>query len=443
MTKPRFRILIVDDTLLNLELLKQQLKGCECEVYFAQSGAEALDLVQQTEFVVIILDIQMPKMDGYETARKLKKLSNWCHTPIIFVTSIFQDEKSVNLGYEVGAVDYLVRPVAASMLRAKVNVFIDLHLQRLSLEEEIAKRTRLAKALSKAEERYRSFFEKAVEGIFQASIDGTLLDVNPAMVRIMGYDLPGELMGQPGLASKIMVNPEEREHYLKVLRDEGYVSNWEYQVRRKDGKIIWLSESSHLVAVDGKDIIEGLVEDITQRKASELDLQRLATFDALTEIPNRVLFFDRLTHALASAKRYDDRVAVLFLDLNNFKLVNDSHGHSLGDEVLRMVADRFRKNVRVSDTLARLGGDEFGVVLPAVDSDEAAIKVADGLIGAMAKPFKSRGVSVTVGVTVGISFYPEHAATASELVRMADLAMYSVKRGAGNGFAIYDSATQI
>ncbi len=440
MIEPRLRILIVDDTFLKLELLERQLEDCECEIHLAQSGAEALELAERIDFVVILLDIQMPKMNGYETARALKKLPNWNHTPIIFVTSICQDEKSMSLGYEAGGVDYLFQPVATSMLRAKVKVFIDLYLQRLMLEDEIVKRTRLAKALSKAEERYRSFFEKAVEGVFQASIDGTLLDVNPAMVRIMGYDLPAELVGQSSIVNEIMINPEKREQYINSLKGEGYVSNWEYQVRRKDGSIIWLSESSRLVAVDSGDIIEGLVEDITERKAFEQDLQRLATFDVLTAIPNRTLFFDRLTHALASAKRYNDRVAVLFLDLNNFKRVNDSYGHSLGDDVLRMVAERFRKKIRASDTLARLGGDEFGVVLPAIDSTEAAIKVAEGLIDAMTKPFENKGVSVSVGVTVGISFYPEHADLADELVRLADLAMYSAKKGEGNDFAIYDSS---
>ncbi|MBU1248970.1 MAG: sensor domain-containing diguanylate cyclase, partial [Proteobacteria bacterium] len=330
---------------------------------------------------------------------------------------------------------YLFRPVDPLMLRAKVKVFMDLHRQRLRLEHEIAQRTRIAEALSKAEERYRSFFEKAVEGIFQSSLDGTVLDVNPALVRIMGFKAPGDLVGKPGIVQKLMVSPEDRAHYVEQLKNEGYISNWEYQVRRDDGEIIWLSESSRLVYIDGKEVIEGVVEDVTERKCSEELLQRQATLDGLTEIPNRTLFFDRLETALASAHRYGDRVAVLFVDLDNFKTVNDTHGHGAGDEVLRQVAGRFRDRVRASDTLARLGGDEFGVILPAVENEGAVITVVEGLLKAVAKPFEIDQFLVTIGATIGISLFPDHAETADELVRQADMAMYAAKRGGGCPYA--------
>lgn len=434
MNKERLKILIVDDTPMNLVLLEQLLKDCDCTIYPAQSGAEAVQLAKEHDFAVALLDIQMPEMDGYETAKAIKDIRSARYTPIIFVTSIFQDERSVKLGYEVGAVDYLFRPVDPLMLRAKVKIFMDLHRQRVMLEHEIQQRTRTAEALSRAEVRYRSFFEKAVEGIFQTNLEGSFLDVNPALVRLYGCISASELIGCEGGASGFLINKDDREVYLAALRDEGYVSNWECRIRKADGDEAWLSESSRLVTAEGQEIIEGVVEDITDRKKSEENLQRRATMDALTEIPNRSLFFDRLENALASAKRYGDQLAVLFVDLNEFKNVNDSHGHAMGDEVLKQVAARFRDRVRTADTLARLGGDEFGVVLSAVDSSEAVTKVAESLLAAVEAPFEVNGITVKVGATVGASLFPEHATSGDELLRLADMAMYAAK---GEGRALF------
>jgi diguanylate cyclase (GGDEF)-like protein/PAS domain S-box-containing protein len=435
--KTELKLLIVDDTPMNLVLLEQLLKDSGCDIRLAQGGPEALELVEKNDFSVILLDIQMPEMDGYETAKAIKRIPRARHTPIIFITSIFQDEKSVKLGYEAGAVDYLFRPVDPMMLRAKVKVFTDLHRQRMRLEHEISQRTRMAEALSKAEERYRSFFEKAVEGIFQTSLDGTFRDVNPAMVRLLGYNCPDELLGKPGLMAELILDDAEREAYLAALESEGYVSNWEFRLRRKDGKVVWISESSRLVTSEEESYIEGVVEDVTERKLCEEDLQRQATIDSLTDIPNRTLFFDRLEHAVASSRRYDEKLAVLFIDLNDFKKVNDSHGHGVGDTLLRQVAGRFRERVRASDTLARLGGDEFGVILPVVEGRPAVAKVAEGLLAALEEPFHVDGHEVMVGATIGISLYPEHAEAAAELVRMADMAMYAAKRGGKSPYAFH------
>ncbi|SKA84625.1 PAS domain S-box-containing protein/diguanylate cyclase (GGDEF) domain-containing protein [Paucidesulfovibrio gracilis DSM 16080] len=421
-------ILIVDDTPMNLVLLEQLLKKHDCVVRMAENGHEAVELVREHDFALILLDIQMPGMDGYDTCRTIKEMDRGRHVPVIFITSIFQDEASVKLGYEAGAVDYLLRPVDPYMLRSKVKVFLDLHRQKTRLEHEIVRRKRAAEALGRAEERYRSFFVKAVEGIFQMRLDGTLIEANPALARVLGYECPDDMVEVPGLIQSMVLDAEQYRLYLETLDEEGYVSNWEYQVRRADGQIVWLSESSRLVRGGEEKVIEGVVEDVTARKTCELNLHRRANFDELTGVPNRTLFFDRLEHFLQSAERYGNKMAIFFIDLNNFKKINDGFGHQVGDEVLRSVAHRFGQRVRSADTLARIGGDEFGVLLSAVDSLENAEHVAQELLSSLEEPFDVAGEKHFVGATLGISMFPHDATTAGELLHLADTAMYAAKR---------------
>ncbi|MGE4293175.1 MAG: diguanylate cyclase [Desulfovibrio sp.] len=430
-------ILIVDDTPMNLVLLEQLLKQDDCRVRMAENGHEAVELVRKHAFALILLDIQMPGMDGYDTCRAIKALDSGRHVPVIFVTSIFQDEASVKLGYEAGAVDYLFRPVDPYMLRSKVKVFLDLHRQKLQLEHEIHRRKQAAEALGQAEERYRNFFVKAVKGIFEMRLDGTVTDANPALARLLGYSTPEEVLKVPGLFRDIAVSQEHRERYLSILQEEGYISNWEFQVRRRDGELVWLSESSRLVRGRDPVLVEGVIEDITQRKLCEINLHRKAHFDDLTDVPNRTLFFDRMEHFLESARRYKHRMAVIFIDLNDFKKVNDGFGHQAGDLVLRGVADRFKRRVRSSDTLARLGGDEFGVLLSAVDDVSSAEKVARDLLASLEKPFEINGECHVVGATLGISVFPDDAVTPEELLCKADSAMYAAKR-AGRSWCAVD-----
>ena len=426
-------ILIVDDTPMNLVVLEHMLKRGDLKIYTARDGQEAIELVREHDFALILLDVQMPGLNGYDTARSIKELPRGAGVPIIFVTSIFQDAENVLRGYEVGAVDYLFRPVDAQMLRCKVNVFIDLHRQKTMLESEIAHRRRTEEALRRAEEKFRAIFERSVEGIFQCDLEGTFLEVNPAMARLLGYDFPAELVGRPGMLLDILVDDEERGQYLESLMRDGLVSNREYQIRRRGGEVIWVSESSRLVeGPEGNKLIEGVLEDTTESKTSVLDLHYRATYDVLTNIPNRLLFFDRLEHGLARAKRYNYGVAVLFLDLDGFKAVNDTFGHRAGDELLLQVASRLRRRVRASDTLARLGGDEFGVLLERITGLESVVNAAENVIAALSEPFMIGEQELRLGASVGVSLFPENATDASALVSRADSAMYAAKKSGGN-----------
>ncbi len=426
------KVLIVDDSQTNLALLEHMLLREGCEIVSAESGQQAIELVAEHDFALILLDIQMPEMNGYETANRIKLLERGKHVPIIFITAIFQDEENVRQGYQTGAVDYLFRPVDVEMLKSKVQVFLQMNAQKQRLEQEIEERKKQDATVSLSELKYRAMFERSVEGLFRASVEGTFLEVNPAMVQILGYDSVEEVINVEGMRQRIMPNIHDQQTYLETLRRDGFVANFEFLAKRKDDETIWCSESSRLVgAEDGKEYIEGVLEDVTARKQQEMDLKHLATIDSLTEIPNRHLFFDRSERALKQAKRYEKKVAVLFIDLDNFKLVNDTYGHRTGDELLREVAARLIRRIRESDTLARLGGDEFGVLLPEIETEEAAKVVARSLLEELDRPFMIDGESVNVGATIGISFFPEDGKDCVSLISRADSAMYGAKRKTG------------
>jgi diguanylate cyclase (GGDEF)-like protein/PAS domain S-box-containing protein len=368
-------------------------------------------------------------MDGYETALAIKEVDRDRHVPIIFITAIFQDQENVNQGYASGAVDYLFRPVDVQALKSKVNIFLELHRQKKLLEKEIEEHRRTEEKLRRAEEKYRSIFERAVEGIFRSTVDGRFLEANPALVKLLGYESLDELLSVENRADSIIVDRQQRRLYLENIRRDGVVTNYEFQAMRRNGQIIWCSESSRLVRdEDGNETIVGVVEDVTARKKEEKELQVLATMDSLTRIPNRHVFFDRLEHAINSAQRYDTRLAVLFVDLDDFKSINDSNGHQTGDVVLRLVAERIQKRIRAADTLARIGGDEFGILLERLEDSAHAGDVAAGLIEIVSRPYIIAGREFHVGATVGISVYPEDGDDPATLLGKADEAMYGCKR---------------
>ncbi|KAB1443483.1 diguanylate cyclase [Pseudodesulfovibrio senegalensis] len=439
MSTSEMKVLIVDDSQTNLALLNHLLSEQECDVLQAANGAEAIEQVKENEFALILLDIQMPGMNGYEVAEAIKSIDNGRHVPIIFITAIFQDQDNVKLGYEAGAVDYLFRPVDVQTLKSKVQVFLQLHRQKVQLQNEIRQRAEAERALRAAEEKFRSIFERAVEGIFQCSMDGTFREANPALLGILGYDRPEDLIGVPGLADRLMHDGEQKRRFLASLRNDGYVSNFEFEVIRQDGKVVWLSESSRLVRDENGDelLIEGVVEDVTRRKSREKELRHLATIDSLTGVPNRHVFFDRLEHAVQAARRYKTELAVLFVDLNDFKSVNDSFGHGVGDRLLGQVADRCLGRIRAADTFARIGGDEFGVLLERIEGVDSVSAVARGLIDVLEKPFEVNGRIMRVGATIGISLYPVNGDDAADLLSKADSAMYMSKRTGSSGYAFY------
>jgi len=297
------KILMVDDRPENLTALEALLAPLGQELVRAHSGDEALRRLLRDEFALILLDVQMPGMDGFETAAHIKRRARTSHIPIIFLTAFGEDSQQALRGYTVGAVDYLFKPFHPTVLRSKVAVFLDLH--RLRREAEL--------------------------------------------------------------------------------------------------------------------------------------LAHRALHDALTELPNRVLFADRLELALARLRRRQTRLAVIFIDLDGFKQVNDSRGHEIGDRVLAVVAERLRRVVRPSDTLARFGGDEFTVLSEGLAEERDATEIADRLFRAVGEPVQLDDESdVRVRASIGIALAAGPDDRPEAIIREADIAMYRAKQNVDLPWAIHD-----
>jgi diguanylate cyclase (GGDEF)-like protein/PAS domain S-box-containing protein len=291
-----------------------------------------------------------------------------------------------------------------------------------------------------AELRYQSIFENAIEGIFQTTPDGTYLSANPSLAKIYGYDSPETLQFElRDIANQLYVIPHRRLEFMQSMLSNGQVTGFESQVYRRDGSVIWISENARIVRDREGSVLyfEGSVEDITDRKQAERKIHHQAFHDSLTGLPNRTLFDDRLAVAIAHAHCHDQMVAVIFLDLDRFKTINDTLGHTIGDQLIQQVAERLSPALREVDTLARWGGDEFIILLPNLHCVEDGIKVAERLLDILNPTFYLKEHSLHVRCSLGIAFYPNDGEDALALLRNADSALYRAKEKGRNNYQLY------
>jgi diguanylate cyclase (GGDEF)-like protein/PAS domain S-box-containing protein len=287
-----------------------------------------------------------------------------------------------------------------------------------------------------------TMFESTHEGVMITDANGRILTVNQAFTRVTGYEEEDAVGQSPSLLRSGRHDPD---FYAAIWRAIDEAGHWQGEIwnRRKTGEVYpELLSISAVQDQHGKVCnYVGVFTDISQIKESEAKLEHLAHYDPLTELPNRLLLSSRLQHAIDQAQRQGDRVAILFLDLDRFKNVNDSLGHQAGDELLQAVTKRLVHRLRVEDTLARLGGDEFVVLLERLHEPRDAAMVARTMLDALAEPFTlSRGHEVYIGASIGISLYPDDGDNVARLIQHADVAMYQSKDQGRNAYGFYTQA---
>jgi diguanylate cyclase (GGDEF)-like protein/PAS domain S-box-containing protein len=314
------------------------------------------------------------------------------------------------------------------------------------LIQNITRYKQSEEAAIRAEERYRSIFENAIEGIYQTSPSGQYLNFNPALARIYGYESPEDLAhGILDIQKQLYVDPEKRQEFIRLMHENEVVQNFEAQIYRKNGDIIWITENAREVHDEAGNILfyEGTVEDITERVQMEEQVRQLAYYDVLTQLPNRRLLNDRLNQAMAASKRNKCYGAVIFLDLDRFKTLNDTLGHLYGDLLLVEVANRLKLSVREIDTVARLGGDEFVVLIENISADEEETTqniahVAGKIRAVLAEPYLLKECEHHSTPSIGIYVFCEHDESVDEIIKRADMAMYRAKEAGRNQIRFYD-----
>jgi len=297
---------------------------------------------------------------------------------------------------------------------------------------DVTERKQAEDAVRQAEEKYRGIFENAVIGIFQSDAVGRFISVNRALANMHGYASEAELLAAISCSgAKLLVDPKGMAKLAKAAEEQGAVHGAELEIYCKDGTRRWVRVNLRVIRDALGKVVnrEGTVEDITEQKAAQERVEFLAFYDALTELPQRALLKDRLTVAMAGARRRREKIALLFIELDRFKTINDAFGHSFGDIVLQEVAKRLKGCTRESNTVARIGGDEFVVVLSNLKDQADAAIAAAGVMEAMNASFTIQERTVNVGCSIGVSLYPEHGKDGETLIHNADVAMYAAKDG--------------
>jgi diguanylate cyclase (GGDEF)-like protein/PAS domain S-box-containing protein len=293
-------------------------------------------------------------------------------------------------------------------------------------------------ALRASEQRFARIFQATPDLLSITSFeDGSFLEVNEAFLRALGYQR-AEVLGQPAAQLEVWADERERAEMLRMLAEQGEVRDLEVRYRSKAGEELWGLVSAESMEMNGKQYILTLFKDISERKRMEDTIKHQAQHDALTDLPNRKLFMDFLALELAQARRNRRFLAVLFLDLDRFKQINDTLGHAAGDLLLQAVAQRLKRCVRESDTVARIGGDEFNVLMPDMAQSDDVGTVVRKIMGVFQHPFLLDNVEIDATTSVGISMFPEDGDSCEELVQKADSAMYVAKQTSGNSYQFYN-----
>lgn len=427
-----YTVLIVDDDPGIRLLMKYALQNKDVTIYEADSGEQALALFNDISPDIILLDVSMPGMSGFECCKKLKSTDKGLQCAIVMVTALDKPQ-DIETAFEAGATDFMTKPLKWPLFSHRVRYILKANKTLLALSRNQSK-------LSKAQ-------SIANLGYWEWDFHSPFLDCSTELFLMLGLT---DVESKVSLKSALKyVHPEDRGLLIQSLRQaliENKSYDIEYRIIRTDGEILVFHDRTDSIQEYGYRRIIGTLHDVTAQKRSEKEISYYAYYDTLTKLPNRRLFLNQFEASLAVAKRRSEKVCLLFIDLDHFKNVNDSFGHHIGDQVLSEAADRIKNAVRVSDIVsvgevnnkvARLAGDEFTVLLCEVNAVESSVIIAQRIINDFSKPFLLDQHTVYVTVSIGIAFYPDDSDNVQELLQHADVAMYHAKDSGRNNYQFF------
>lgn len=432
-------ILVVDDQSSNLIAMEAIFDGEPVELVKATSGQEALKILLQRDFALVLLDVQMPMLDGFEVAEIMRSNPRTESTPIIFLTALSKEQRYIFRGYETGAVDYLFKPLEPEILRSKVRVFLELDRKNRSLRESL-------RLLQEERDNNQVLLSSLSEGLLGITQSGNVFYANPTAERLLSASFR-DLIGRR--LSDIFVlygeNGEPADWHLAELMAScarGERTARDDLFLRRDGVDVAVEISASPLQPDehARQGMAGLVvvfRDVSSRRHNEKALTRKATLDSLTGLCNRAEFEHLLNARVAEANRQETSLALLYIDLDRFKEINDTRGHHVGDLVLKAAANRLLESSRDIDIVARLGGDEFVIVLASNEPRRAASLVSGKILQAFARVVDVEGSMIQIGTSIGISIYPDDSTNPQDLLKCADTAMYQAKSSGRSNSRFY------
>ena len=452
------RVLVVDDEPRMLTSLEALLKYKHYQVDTALGGEIACQKLEQNHYDLVLLDLNMGDFDGYAVMAYMADKGINVVTVVVSGETAFD---AVRKALRMGASDYVKKPYSPEELFAT----LDSTLHKKHLRDE---RDRYQAHVRKSEALYRYIVDRSPDIVFLLSVEGLFNFSNPQMESVLGYS-SSELMGTP--FNNLLDGPHRQleemfgrssdqlaaddlhgvELCLKHRTDSGEKKYFEVTMFAVHTDIMGVVENLEfdgpsletpdLSSVrDGFAGYYGTARDVTERKKSESLIRFQAYHDLLTHLPNRSLFNDRLDLAIAHSRRHDQILSVMYLDLDRFKSVNDTFGHSVGDLLLQAVVTRLQKCLREGDTLSRFGGDEFVLLLPEIGGASDSELIARKIISALKEPFELEGQEVFVGISIGAALFPEFGNSKDVLIKHADIAMYQAKRQGNNSYTLFDNA---
>jgi diguanylate cyclase (GGDEF)-like protein/PAS domain S-box-containing protein len=433
-------ILIVDDRPENLVALEALLEAPRVNLIKCLSGEEALKYVLKEECALILLDVQMPGLDGYETARIIKSRERSRDTPIIFVTAINKEPEHVYFGYSLGAIDYLFKPFDPDVLKSKVDQLIKLYLSAKEIQNQAALLLEKTKALElanqelfrltfelqKSEALHRLVGETSSDTIIILDDQRKIISVNPAVQPMFGFSMNEVLDSNVSLLitadalNKNETSPLSKKQQFEVMAKGKNRKSFPVEIQVKESLL------------EGKLIYVCTIRDISDRKEQMEQLQFMASHDHLTNLPNRKMLYDMVDQLVQNQK---EEFVLILMDLDHFKAVNDTLGHEIGDLLLIKIGALIKGLISTTHTMFRLGGDEFAILMPNCNL-EKGISAAKEIISVIDRPIGVEEVTLSVGASLGLVRFPEHGRDIQTLLRRADVAMYTAKRN-GSELAVY------
>ena len=459
----RKTILIVDDEPLSVKILCHQLEK-EFLVIMTHSGKEALEAIAYQTPDIILLDLIMPEMDGYEVYTAIRMIPALDCVPVLFITASTEEECEA-MGLEMGANDFLHKPFNTDLVRLRIKNHLafsqerslllqrsaELQVLNIKLEEEIALhvaetvRRKQAEAELKASEfRWKFALEGSGRGVWDWNITTGEAFYSRRYKEILGF-------GEDEIGATVdewlkRIHPEDAPAVMAAVQSclDGKTGTAmsEFRMACKDGNWRWILGRGMVVSydADGKPVrMIGTNSDISERIEKEEAIRKLAFYDPLTGLANRRLFRDRLVHAIATSKRYETQFALLSLDLDGFKNINDSLGHQAGDEVLVETGKRIRACCkRDLDTIGRLGGDEFSIIIADCGERKQLAAIAGKLLQQLSQPIQVNDTFIRTTTSIGISVYPLNGTDIKGLEIASDRAMYAAKKAGRNRYSFWE-----